>query len=311
MMDQLMTLEQMTTQTQWTMSKLCEGTQIDKATQDLLFDWYKYRYVCDNVRFPTYFNRQLRLYQDQYLAQVRLQLVEIDPMVSEYMERQILRSNQSTGEVTGKTSGTRNQTGTGGGTIDTTQDNTTDVTANAAGTTYNVSHESGKDNDTITRKEHVTGKDGAKSLGGNTPDSSLYPDGGFPANLAWRYASNQAESQSTTDRTNDITETDASTYERDANGNQATTDDSTSKSVGHGVGKTTESNNTSLDETTSGTTSETTSGTQEDDMRERYTGRHEAPQDMLDRARQYIRQTNAFAWLLDRLDNVFMMVYDV
>lgn len=374
-MDDLMTLKELTTETEWTMARLCAGTQIDSATQAEIFNWYQYRKVCDNDKFPAFFNRQLSLYENQYLAQIRLEMVEWDPLVADYMERQILRATTGSSEATGSASGSKSHSGRGGKTI--TQDTTTRVDTTGSNTgvmddvtssstegqtvghaTDNKQEETSGTKTSITdgttssnttgqaqsqSSDHAQATGDNQALAGSTPDSALYPASGFPEGLAWRYASAQNESKSATDTqsthtdnsqnssqtagtdhrsTTDTTENETDTYnvhnettstssDTDGTEHKTLSETNQSQTTGRGTGQTIEQDNSSSAETNRSSSFENKSNAENEDTRERYTGRHASPQELLNAARNYIRKTNAFEWLLNHLDNVFLMVYDV
>lgn len=141
-------------------------------------------------------------------------------------------------------------------------------------------------------------------------------------------ASREGNNRTTTDSTTETT------------GTQSTDSNNTTRNTGTvaNVGKTTQDGKTTGTEMVTGSKQDTavaeTSATAKDETegtthtvtvtsndgstatddftktRERYTGRDEAAQDLLNRARDYILKTNAFEWLVARLDVCFMGVYD-
>lgn len=311
-MDDLLTLADWLTENHKEMSDLCSGTNIDSATQAELYAWFQFRKVCDNDRFPVYFNRQLALYEDQYLALVRAQSVEWDPMVTEYMERQILNAKTGSDQRTGSTSGSKRSSGSGGKTINTSENTGINGSWTEQGYGENQSQEAGSNQWTDEGTGETQTESGTKGLAGTTPDSALYPEGGFPDELKWKYASSQSESKS--DATSEESHENSGTGQdqRSGSGSNSYNGSGTNAQNGHATGILTEQDNKSGTENTTGNTFENGSMQENLDSRERYAGRHDhSPQELLEKARNYIKKTNAFMWLLERLDNTFMQVYDV
>lgn len=86
-----------------------------------------------------------------------------------------------------------------------------------------------------------------------------------------------------------------------------TTDNGTSSTT---YGHTLDTSNTGTSEqTTTGNTSQTTNG--ETLNHEQFTGRTESPADLLTRAVAFIETTNAWEWLMPRLDTCFISIYDI
>lgn len=288
--------------TEWTAkhgtTDLFAGLTIDEATQQNLLDWFQFREVCDDDRFGIYFHRLLRAAEWQYNEQLRLESVEWDPMVSDYMERQIRTNDSDSGNSKTTRKGVHNQnssgkiTGTGKSETSTTGQ-TSNKSKNMSDGTNNTNH-SGKNE----QKRHSSG------LTGSTPDTALYPATGYPESLAWVYASGQQEAKG--DESGSDSSTDKVT----------THDEGTTSDEGKSSGKAITNDNTSS--TTSGTVKDTDDSTEEGsnrnthigDTRERYSGRHEAAHDLMDRARNYIRRTNAFLWLVDMLGAAFFGLVD-
>lgn len=324
---------------------------IDEASKQAIIAWFNFRKVCDNTYFVKFFQRQLTAYLWQYDQYLRLQSVAFDPMVADYMERQIIRKGDRKDSSTRKTTTTNDLTTTTDGS---TSGSTTGKTTNNLKTTSNGSTENNSEvtvsgTDTTDTDSTVTGTgtidvldDGTsentrngtnnnKSLSAQLPQSSVNQDGVFPENLNWQYLTQQDESRGTnSDTDNGKTHNDQTTTRNTQDttaGTSTLTRDMTT--AGHDTG-TTEStiDNTGTVDTegqTSGTSNSTTTNTgtvvgdetgsvdsqSNDDTRERYTGRHESPQDLLDRARKYITSTNAFNWLVAQLEPCFMGVYDI
>lgn len=69
---------------------------IDEATVNSIFKWFKHRIVCDDFRFDDYFDRQLDLVLPRYNKLIRLENTEFDAMVNAYRERQLTGTGSET-----------------------------------------------------------------------------------------------------------------------------------------------------------------------------------------------------------------------
>ena len=351
----------------------------DEDTLNNLETWFYSRNIITDDPFANpntelskwarFYQMYLRKYKWQYYQLLRLESTEWDPMVADYMERQILRNNEgsvrrdgstltkgkvnssndsgTTTTVKGKTvvDGTENTTESGKKNTNTTLDHTESGNTTTSTDTVN----GGKDevsqthnNNTSSQNTNVvdsTTKSDTKGLTGTTPDSSIY-GGTFPENFNWNYTSGQTESMVTQDT--DTTTTDTGSGTDSGTQNTTTTFGGTQNVDTTGTSQSSLTGDDSVNETSSGTvnvdtdttttdestttvkgngsansTSETnvmdaedTTTTSQDDTRERYTGRHESPQDLMERARNYIMLSNAFGWLTDKMDKCFIAVFD-
>lgn len=328
-------------------AELFNGTEYDEATQDAIIFWYGERQICDDVLFERYFKRLLNAIHDQYINYLRIQTVKIDPLVSDYMERLVKdaaegsTSSTTTREGTAVTDGsstTKNDTtsttdGTNTGTIKSVGGGTSSETVAEAngGTVKNTGttkNENKVDGNSSSMTDGET-KQNNMSANSDIPQSPANNDGTFPENLNWMYQSGQNQQKNTgidktrvtenhldtttNTQTDDTTTTTAGEANRTASGettnDNTTTNDlkNTSKTVVGGSGSKTEkvtvTNNGN--DSTQGTTRNT------NEHKEQYSGRHEAPQDLLNRCRSYILQTNAFMWLVSQLQECFRGVLDL
>lgn len=344
---------------------LFKGTNYDETSQSQILARFAFRFVCDNDKFGAFFNRELILRNRQYNQYLRTETVEFDPMVSDYVERQILRDDTQAGTVNATQNETSNGTvtdtdsTTGNGTTSTTRhdegtsnrklvsENTSSNTQSGTSKQTNSGNDKTVENsstetdrsttNTTTSTSTQTAEQDAQALQGTTPDSSVYPAAGFPEGLAWQYASGQSETKSsgTTENTgNDethINENGSDTVNRTSTLTHGHIIDSTDSGTSSGTinGTSTEDGTTENDGTEQVTRNDTTTrehesestGTRQQtteqndnrtissDTRERTSGRHEAPQDMLQRAVDFITGCNAMAWLLAHLDSCFMAIY--
>lgn len=332
---------------------LQEKTELDPATIDALTDWFGLRYLCDDDHFSVFYTREINMLQWQYDQLLRLESVQFDPMVSQYMERWANRTGDDTHNVESNTEGTnkQNTTGTTSGTSTTTPgvtettetvsrpNTTTTVTGTSEGTSEGNGSSESTTKDASGGTSDTSGSTQSKtrnhSLSGVLPDSSTYGTGtaagedGMPNALNWTYASGQngsvgsddsttgsktttsneasgESSTTTTDSTRTNTEststtevsgTDTTEVTHSRTGKDSTENQSTNEGTvtGENTGKTTEQGTNTFSHTD----------------KEISTGRGEAPQDMLDRARSYILKMNAFDWLRKQLDSCFLGVYNI
>lgn len=326
---------------------LFNGTDYDEATQDAIIFWYGERQICDDVLFERYFKRLLNAIHDQYINYLRIQTVKIDPLVSDYMERLVKDTTEGTtsGKTTRKgstvTDGTSNttngntsttegtNTGTikseGGGTSSETVGETNGGTVKNTGTVKDEASSDGNSTSMVDGENHTTNMNANADI----PQSPQNTDGSFPEKLNWQYQSGQSQGKNdatdkrrttethqdtnTTTRTDDTTTTTEGQASKTASG-ETTTDNTTtndlkntSKTTVNGTGSKKDDVTVTTDgsDTTEGSTKNTGEHT------EQYSGRHEAPQDLLDRCRSYILQTNAFMWLVSQLQECFRGVLDL
>lgn len=328
-------------------ASLFTGSQIDAATQQNILSWFFTRKVFTNdvEDFKRKFKIKLFTIESQYLNYLRVESTQFDPMVQNYMERLIQGIGNatqstdvaSTGGVT-TTTDAENATKTDATkdinqTVTTTEDSSDKTDERRSGlnkTTY-IGHrdtdETGTVKGTVSTTELTDELTDNKDLRGNLPRSSTYSSG-VPTNLDWSMTSTQEQRRGTTATEKDGTTTTDSRTNRDESVN---TNDTTTLSIDEDINKTgsaeksgratttgKETNDTSVDGTThsvaktenTGTTATTGETATETETKERYSGRSQAPQDMLDRARNYILKTNAFTWLTTQMESVFMSIYE-
>lgn len=332
---------------------LQERTELDPATIEALTDWFGLRYLCDDDHFSVFFTREINMLQWQYDQMRRLESVQFDPMVSQYMERWANRTGDDTHNIQTNTEGTNKQetTGTNNGTststpgvTETTEtvsrpNTTTTTTGTSEGTTSGNSTTEGNTKEANGGTSETTGSTQSKTrnhaLSGVLPDSSTYGTGtaagedGMPNVLNWTYASGQTGSVGSDDSTTG----NKTTTSNEGSGESSTTVDSTATTNTESTSTTAVSGTDTTETTTTRSGSDstvnqgTTSGTVDGQTtgksteqgsnsfshtdKEISTGRGEAPQDMLDRARSYILKMNAFDWLRKQLDSCFLGVYNI
>lgn len=112
-------------------------SDVDEATQGLILEWFQFRHVCDNARFPVYFHRVMLRDYSRYKELLRIEAgkqgdrgikTEFDWLVTDYMERYEQRDTVREHEST--TDGTNSVTRSGSGSS--TQGGTTGTVSNAS-----------------------------------------------------------------------------------------------------------------------------------------------------------------------------------
>lgn len=278
--------------------QLYNDIEVDEATQQNIYDWFQYRELCDDERFYDYFRRDLNNCLYRYNEQVRVDLTKIDPMVSSYRER------------LAKHAGVTNTTGTSNNTVSHTGTDTHTTTNAGTNTTETVnsgkdSHHSERTPD-LTNETANTGTQGQQQMGKQNPQSIAYANGasGMPETLDWQYSTTQGETR----RTDDLKQTTTTTGTEETDGytsyghtTKVTVTPSTTTTVTDNAGKT---------DVTKG--EDASKQTNENEDREIWTGRDGlTPQEALDKMRQFLRGTNALDWLLNKLEDCFLMVYEL
>lgn len=250
-------------------------TQIDEATQTAIVNWFQFRKVSDNDKFVAYFQRLLKANEEQYINYMRIQTVQFDPLVTQYMERLLNRDGSSSEKDKDTTVNTGNDTVNTSGTAKTNNsDNSVTDSRGVDSTTQN-------------------GETGDKSMNAQLPQSATGAGAGLPENLNWKYATQQDERKGTSknnsksESTGKTTNTGTSTGT--ASNNQTTKSDRTNQTVKNGE----------------------RSGSNSEVVKERMTGRSGEPtSELLKKAVSYITTTNGFFWLVDKLEAAFMAIYE-
>ena len=290
--DELKTLEEFLQGEE--ISTLFEGTTIDEATQQAVYNWFKFRKVCDNEKFQLFFNRVVTAHSEQYYSLVRVQSIKFDPLVTQYMERLIDRSatNSENEKHTSKRSGNANNT-------DKTTGGDTTATEGSASTTNTDNVNTTQKG---TQKGTQNGSSNDKSMSAQLPQSSTGAGAGLPDALNWNYATQQDESKNT-NKQNTNNETTGNSNSNGTSKGTATNEQTTK--VTHNT-TVTGSNNHNENETSNGERN----GSNSEVVKERSTGRSGETPELLSKAITYISKTNAFFWLVDKLEAVFMTVYE-
>lgn len=250
-------------------------TLIDEATQTAIVNWFQFRKVSDNDKFVAYFQRLLKANEEQYINYMRIQTVQFDPLVTQYMERLLNRDGSSSEKDKDTTVNTGNDTVNTSGTAKTNNsDNSVTDSRGVDSTTQN-------------------GETGDKSMNAQLPQSSTGAGAGLPKNLNWKYATQQDERKGTSKNNSKSESTGKTTNKGTSNGTasneQTTKSDRTNQTVKNGE----------------------RSGSNSEVVKERMTGRSGEPtSELLKKAVSYITTTNGFFWLVDKLETAFMAIYE-
>lgn len=310
------------------------NTGVSNITKALIEEWFGLRNVCDDDNFERFFKRKMNITALRYAQLSRIELSAFDPLVAEYIEREVLAENSKTtaGTVDKTTSGTTSGT-TGSQTTRTP--NLTEVidrdTTGSHSTTDGGSdvreHEGERANeqggtDTTTRTGSNTSE--GVQVQKNAPMSIDYAGataGQIPS-LNWGSMTAQAQNKNTGSESGSesvqhgLTEegtdssTDTTRYGKTEQGTTSGTDDQTRTQTG--------TETTVVSGTSSGTTSKTegveSAGTESGSgqTHEIETGRHGlTPQEAFRTAVSYLKTSSAFEWLAKELDECFLSVYDI
>lgn len=316
---------------------------VDDDTKSAIYDWFQFRHVVDDEKFGVFFRRRLSISSRRYEQLLRVELTEFDPLVSTYRERQLKQSgtlgksgtNKNSTTRTGSNTTTTKESGTdtttGTRTPNLTTTDTPNVTETRKDTYGQTNTRTGSETDEETRNGTTSRETEADAVNvqKQAPQSIAYSsasDGEIPA-LDWQYMTSQAQAKNTsseTGSTDDSTDREH-TYNsvKDAKGGSDTSElsrtgsnttkqtgtEATEANVTYGKTVTVTSSPDNVD-TSEGSTQDTE--TRDFVDQEIWTGRDGlTPQEALQKARDYIIISNAFAWLRNQLEPCFLAIYDV
>lgn len=88
------------------------NTGVSDITKTLIEDWFGLRKICDDDRFERFFRRKMNVTALRYAQLSRIELSAFDPLVEDYVEKEILSRNEreSSGISNKQTSGTTSGT---------------------------------------------------------------------------------------------------------------------------------------------------------------------------------------------------------
>ena len=259
-------------------SVYADTPDIDEATQSLLFDWFQFRTVCDDEKFPEFYRRKLMRCEAQYRHLLRLEHSEFDPLVASYHER--LAQSENT-----ETSRSESTTEVSGASSDTITKDLTDVSVT--------------DRDTVSSgSSSGSSSSSDKNVSANkaNPQSIAYAGataGELPA-LDWSHMGAQAQ-----------TENEGSASSQSSNSNTVAED---------GTVTTTHSGTDTHAGTKSDTSETEANGSRRNigETKEITTGRDGlTPQEAFLTARKWIVVSDAFEWLKKEMETCFLSVFEL
>lgn len=300
------------------------GTSVDQATQGALLEWNFDRPLSvqgDDTKWMRYFRRNLNMFYPIYLDYLRVESVRsnMDPFITEFMERIHEDSGESTttgtGLKTGASSHNDGETTLTNNTSVRTPDLTTNGTTGNTRTDNTQSSTTGTDTGTVTTDTDI-----------NTDDDSIsralsiaYPEAnmnsiptdlsGFPTNID--YAQGEADTIGHNDHVEDNTLTETRNL---ANSNTTTNTGTVTDAGNNSVRETgTDTNDFEGSVTKNGngtsnsseTTSSSTGVVDNRTVNETEQGRHESPADLLPRAISAITGSNSIKWLVGKMQVCF------
>lgn len=263
---------------EYDLTQVYADTTIDEATQSLLYDWFQFRTVCDDEKFPIFYRRKLMRVERQYQQLIRLELSDFDPLVASYHERLTQTQDNSTSVLSSETSTSKSGS-------DVLTHNTQDETVVDRDTTNSASTQTSNSN-----------SDKSVSATKSNPMSTAYAGataGQVPA-LDWTTMSGQAQTD------NDGSSQGSSTTTGSG------TDDSTSTTTRTGT------DGRVISDSGSSETDQTTTNAGTGTVKERITGRDGlTPQEAFREARKWIVISDAFDWLKAELNDCFLGIVEV
>lgn len=289
--------------------------ETDKAT---ILDWFQFREVVDDDKFPVFFKRKLNLVYNHYLELLRLEpgMAKYDWFVSDYHETQVnmkgkvKNTTSSTSSNTSNTTNKGNQTTTDGRTItDESRNQGTDTTSVSHGltvTTDGENHSKDYHNNAaasktlpqdssgivVKREWPISGKDeSADTLDLQSLEyATAFQEG---SNVDATNNNNHSETKNTGTDTNSVE------YGRTTTNTHTTTGDLTVN------------NDDTVNSTNSGNASMNGSTESENENKSITTGRAGmTPSYIVASAVPVIQSTIAFSWLKEQLEPCFMAIYE-
>ena len=288
------------------------GNILDSATNAELKDYFLDRFACveNEDKFIRLFQRNLRMYKNQYNDLLRIQNIEFDPMVTRYLERQVIGKTTSTGSENAINSKTGNILTTNGGSVTIKTDNTTNGTGTSTeqGNSGYTNNSSGNGQSTHTGSENHNER--SRNIVSLFPQANVGANtsGNLNDNVSYNYASNMTDNKSNGEKSDSTTDSTTSSGHDTGSANSTNNINSSNRDVFDGLQTQTNNSNSNKAITESGNNSLNKSGEENSDIRERLTGRENYDSAvLLEHARDYISSTNAFRkFLVPHLEKCFI-----
>ena len=290
-------------------------TSVDSALKATIYDWFQYREVNDDEKFPVMFKRTLNASMRKYL-----QLIQIEPGQQVKFPDNVTREVtydwlvQNYKEMTNYSDGTSSKS-------DYTQAYTTEgVSASSTGETTthmvgtddtdrdrsssNSTSRNLADSSTINSTNSTSGGSDTKGMAKTSPQSISYAGtSGVPSTLDWQYPSGQNETVESHNESGSSGQTDVQSHTGSTSGSaqdNESVDFATERTTVQNSGKNDyTSRNTSNDSATNGTSANHVS------TYEIANGRNLAPAEILKVAKEFILGSSAWEYLYGQLDKNF------
>jgi len=316
-------------------------TIIPADLREVIYDWYQDRHVANDDKFALWFSRLLKKEYKHYEQLLRIEpgISDYDWLVTQYREMQ--RYDNETDSTQDSLATTRHLTvsetvSNNGEAHDTITGQHSETEATEA--TYTKSESRTKDQDDTTtgssssttdRDSETYDKGDTKTLRRALPMQTLYSgqDPWYATKnisdvlLEWSTATEQdgtgSENRTTESDDTSVSSSNSISFESDVTDRTTGTNTDEKTVSGSGSNSQTKSNTHEDATTKAGTNTNTgsdsrhTSGEREGLSQEVNTGRNGQIAIILENAKQFIENTDAWAWLETRIDTVFMGVYDI
>ena len=287
------------------------GNILDSATNEELKQYFLDRYACfeDEDKFIRVFHRNLRIYKKQYNDKLRVQNIEFDPMITRYLERQVINKVTNTG--TENTTNAENATRliNNGGTVTLKTDNITTDTGNSQerGSSGYTDNLSGSTSNTHSGNENY--QDRTRNILSVFPQANVGSNtgGNLDDNVAYNYATQMTDNKNKGDKQDNATDNGQHQDINTGSSNRTNNIDSSSRNVLDGTQTQTNNSNSNRTDTKNATQNVSNSGEENSNLKERFTGRENYDSaTLLTHAREYISSSNAFLWLVQQLSICFI-----
>lgn len=247
---------------------MLQAGAIDEATIGSIYDWFRFRTICDDERFDVFYGRQLELVLPRYYKLLRLETTDFDALVSVYRERQVSdsRTSSETSETTETHTGTETDaytssvirtpdlTEAASGTLSEESTRTPDITVAESSSTSNETErtpnltvqDSGSNTSTTETDTSSTSSSESegesdnvnRSVSKQNPQSISYAaaTAGEIPTLDWQYPTTQAQSDAHNTNSSESSGSNTSSSDSETNGTttntQTTTGTDTTESTG-------------------------------------------------------------------------------
>jgi len=250
------------------------------------------------------------MYKKQYNDMLRVQNIEFDPMVTRYLERQVINKVTNTGTENTVKAGTANTLITNGGTVTIKTDNVNNGTGNSTEQGNTSFNNSGSSNSRAEHTGNENHQDRTRNILSVFPQANVGSNtgGSLDDNVAYNYATQMTDNKNKGDKQDNATDTANVSNNESGSGNSINNITSSNRDVFDGLQTQTNNANSNKANTENGTQNVSTSGEENSNLKERLTGRENYDSAvLLEHARDYIASTNAFRkFLIPNLEKCFI-----